>query len=661
MIIYNEWTEIYRKDICDLNMTINDVARLAGVSVSTVSKIVNGKDANISEATRTKVLSVVKEYNYSPYKTILNAYSSKTYTLALLMNSCRGSSIVDGVISAAQTNKYGVLVYYSNNDPDMELKHIHSICSRNIDGVIWAPVSIDSIENNHFFAEAKLCVEYMNCNELDDAWNFDYLSIGRYLTQQLIDLGHTRVACTVNANDLSGVSKMMAEGFRQCVLDNNLQFSQKMLITGDASDILREVIGNSFTGLICPSISSAASFYRLAGISNYSIPGNCSLISLCDVSATMYRDFTGDPPERPDISCLLAPYFEFGAAICTYLIDRCEKKTTDGRLFSFDYALSDDSTLSIPITKSKKGFVVVGSINMDTTINVSELPQSGKSIMAFTSMQALGGKGANQAVGISKLNRQVSLIGKIGNDIDSSLVLDKLIEYSVSTVGVYHDIDSASGKAYIHLQSDGESTITVLAGANSKLTGDEVVSHSNAITNACYCLLNTESPVDAVTEAAKIAREAGVKTILKPAGVNSVPDELISSIDIFVPNQMEANMLCPDRVSPEGQAAYFLKKGVGNVIITLGSNGCFLKNEKTERYFSASSFVSVDNTGAADAFISALAVYLSENYPIESAISIATYAAGFCVSRYGVTSALADRTELEKYILLHDAEALNVK
>ena len=53
-------------------MTIKEIAQLAGVSISTVSKIVNGKDANINTETRNRVLKIVKEYNYTPYGTVKN-------------------------------------------------------------------------------------------------------------------------------------------------------------------------------------------------------------------------------------------------------------------------------------------------------------------------------------------------------------------------------------------------------------------------------------------------------------------------------------------------------------------------------------------------------------------------------------------------------------
>ena len=89
--------------------------------------------------------------------------------------------------------------------------------------------------------------------------------------------------------------------------------------------------------------------------------------------------------------------------------------------------------------------------------------------------------------------------------------------------------------------------------------------------------------------------------------------------------------------------------GVENVIVTLGKEGCYLRNAEYARHFPAAGFESIDTTGGADAFISALAVYLSENVPLVRALGFATYSAGITVTRQGVQPAMPDRITLEMY------------
>lgn len=105
----------------------------------------------------------------------------------------------------------------------------------------------------------------------------------------------------------------------------------------------------------------------------------------------------------------------------------------------------------------------------------------------------------------------------------------------------------------------------------------------------------------------------------------------------------------PGNETIEEKAEKLYDMGIENVIITLGKDGCYLKNAEYARYFPAADFESIDTTGGADAFISALAVYLSENVPLIRAIGFATYSAGITVTRQGVQPSMPDRIALEMY------------
>ena len=108
------------------------------------------------------------------------------------------------------------------------------------------------------------------------------------------------------------------------------------------------------------------------------------------------------------------------------------------------------------------------------------------------------------------------------------------------------------------------------------------------------------------------------------------------------------------------QAEALLECGIETVIITLGERGCYVRTKDWEESFPAAVFTPVDNTGASDAFISALASYLMYGYPLKKAVHIATYAAGFCISREGVVPALIDKSSLESYINQTEPELLHL-
>ena len=133
-------------------MTIKEIAQLAGVSISTVSKIVNNKDQNIHPETRSRVLKIVKEYNYTPYGTVKNLSNAKSFLLAVLLRSSDFSPLLlNGILETAQEHGYNVLLFDSQADLQTELKHITTICQKRADGVIWEPVSRDSTVNSILF------------------------------------------------------------------------------------------------------------------------------------------------------------------------------------------------------------------------------------------------------------------------------------------------------------------------------------------------------------------------------------------------------------------------------------------------------------------------------------------------------------------------------
>lgn len=84
----------------ELSVTIKEIAHLAGVSISTVSKIINHKNASISLETRERVLRFVKEFNYAPYSSAI-ATNAKAFLLGLLICSSSSNRIINGIIEAA--------------------------------------------------------------------------------------------------------------------------------------------------------------------------------------------------------------------------------------------------------------------------------------------------------------------------------------------------------------------------------------------------------------------------------------------------------------------------------------------------------------------------------------------------------------------------------
>lgn len=624
-------------------MTIKEIAKLAGVSISTVSKIVNQKDQNINPKTRERVLQIVKEYNYTPYGTVRTLSTAKSFIIGVLLrNASRSTAILNGILQTAQKHGYNIMLFDSHKDPELELRHITSLCRNQVDGVIWEPVNFSSCQNEHHFTDQNISICYINGRMQEASYCIDYEQLGYALARKLIDYKHTKIACLMKKE--SRRSEMVFAGFKKCLFDNQIPFDKKMQLYHNDHSIYQKILASRITGIVTTHYTTALSLYEQMDMLHYRIPSDLSVVSL--------KEESQNDISFPHIASIPIQHSEFGGYVCENLIAKCEKvpDCTESFLFSVNPVFDTESSIEIPSFYRSKKIVVVGSINTDYTFNVDQIPQIGKTTRISNLTTSLGGKGANQAVGAAKLGREVSLIGEIGQDTDSDFIIDILEKQRVDTHGIHRDIKLPTGRAYIYVEKSGEGTITVFSGANQNLTPESIRSRQHLFEKAGYCLLSTEIHQGTILEASTIARKYNVKTILKPSALESFPPELAPYIDIVVPNRKEAALLCPHCDTVEQQADYLFGLGIPTVIITLGHEGCYLKTESQQQYFGASDSVSVDTTGGADAFVSALAAYLTEGYSMEQAIRIATYAAGFCISRQGVVPALVDRSTLNAHI-----------
>ena len=111
-------------------MTIKEIAKLAGVSVSTVSKIMNNKDGSISAETRDHVLKIAKEYHYTPYSSIISS-TVKSLTIGVIFrNTSDISMTMTGILEEAGDLGYSVIMCESKNSPIIELKNISLLISK---------------------------------------------------------------------------------------------------------------------------------------------------------------------------------------------------------------------------------------------------------------------------------------------------------------------------------------------------------------------------------------------------------------------------------------------------------------------------------------------------------------------------------------------------
>jgi ribokinase len=297
---------------------------------------------------------------------------------------------------------------------------------------------------------------------------------------------------------------------------------------------------------------------------------------------------------------------------------------------------------------------VVGSSNIDLIAKVPRLPKLGETLVGHSFFMGYGGKGANQAVMAAKLGAQVTMITKLGRDVFGEDYLKNYHTLGLDTRYVLFDDHLASGVAPILVDDNAQNCIVVVPGANSALSPADIQAAAPAIQEAQILICQLEIALETTLEAMRIAKAAGVMTILNPAPAHPLPDELLQRADICAPNETETELLTGLPVSTlteaEQAARALLARGPRTVILTLGERGALLVDGQTVDHAPPVKVNAVDPTGAGDAFIGSLATFLGEGVPIHTAIRRANGVAALSVTRIGTQNSFPQRSAAAQFL-----------
>lgn len=300
----------------------------------------------------------------------------------------------------------------------------------------------------------------------------------------------------------------------------------------------------------------------------------------------------------------------------------------------------------------KPQVIVFGSINMDLAVKVPYLPEKGETLAGHSFTTTGGGKGANQAVALSRLGVETTLIGRVGNDDFGTKLRQDLANNEVQIKTITIDEKESTGMAIITVEESGENQIIIVAGANGKFDDHELIILQKYLPNCSYLLLQLEIPLSAVTKAIKLAQKQNVSVILDPAPAMKLPDEIYRGIKIITPNLLEASQLVGLPVTnieeAEKASLILLAKGVENVIITMGKEGVFCANQQEKFWVSAPVVNVIDTVAAGDAFNGGLTTALVEGYSLAEAVKWGVVTGSLSVTKAGAQSSLPNRQEFEK-------------
>ncbi|HDA7513520.1 TPA: ribokinase [Staphylococcus aureus] len=290
--------------------------------------------------------------------------------------------------------------------------------------------------------------------------------------------------------------------------------------------------------------------------------------------------------------------------------------------------------------------VILGSTNVDQFLTVERYAQPGETLHVEEAQKAFGGgKGANQAIATARMQANTTFITKIGTDGVADFILEDFKVAHIDTSYIIKTAEAKTGQAFITVNAEGQNTIYVYGGANMTMTPEDVINAKDAIINADFVVAQLEVPIPAIISAFEIAKAHGVTTVLNPAPAKALPNELLSLIDIIVPNETEAELLSGIKVTNEqsmkDNANYFLSIGIKTVLITLGKQGTYFATKNQSQHIEAYKVNAIDTTAAGDTFIGAFVSRLNKSQDnLADAIDFGNKASSLTVQKHGAQASI---------------------
>jgi ribokinase len=298
---------------------------------------------------------------------------------------------------------------------------------------------------------------------------------------------------------------------------------------------------------------------------------------------------------------------------------------------------------------------IIGSFVVDLMARAPHLPEPGETVKGSLFKMGPGGKGFNQAIAAHRAGSELVFSTKLGKDDFSAIALDTLKADGLSSEYVFTSPEAPTGIALISVdENSSQNEIIVVPGACNTYNAADVARLEAMVSGCAYLLLQLEINLDALEMAVDMAERLGVRVILNPAPVISLPEGLYKKLYMVTPNEVEARILtgvpCDD---PEGcarAAAVFFDRGVRRVIITLGSRGVYVHDGEREWNFANYPVKILDTTGAGDAFNGGLLAALGKGMKLEEAAEYGNVTANLSVTKLGTTPSMPREKEIGAFV-----------
>ena len=299
-----------------------------------------------------------------------------------------------------------------------------------------------------------------------------------------------------------------------------------------------------------------------------------------------------------------------------------------------------------------KKIAVIGSMNIDIVSKVEDLPKKGETIHTIDFFKTFGGKGGNQAIALGKLDSDISMFGKVGNDEFGDMYIKKFSDNNVKTNSIEKDGNN-TGTAIVTVDNFGSNNITLASEANYLVDNKYIDKYIDILATMDIILFQLEIPINTTEHALKSIKNINKKiiTVLDPAPAMKIQEDIFQYVDYITPNETETKKLTNIQINESYDSIYkaasILKdNGVKNVVIKAGKYGAYLFNDSGLIFAPSYDVKTMDTTAAGDSFNAGLAKGLSVGMSNANSMLLACSVASLATTGLGAQTSMPTYKEL---------------
>lgn len=310
-----------------MRVTIKDVAQKTGLSVSTVSLVLNHKPHRISEETKQRVLEAAKEMNYHPNQLAVGLIKKKTNTIGLIIPDITNmffAEIAKGAEVECQKRGYSMILCNTNDSPQKDIDYVNVLLERGVDGIIFV-MAVNAL--NHKAKECSDLLEHFEkpvvlvdrtVDELDMPTVSTDNELGGYLaTRHLLELGHTKIGCITGPMG-SQSAKQRFFGYIRALQEYSVPFRSELVAEGDyhadaGYNLSKKLLDQGVTAILGSNDMMCYGIYRRAHREHLKIPQDLSVVGFDDVTFS-------EMAEVP-LTTVAQPAYQIGCASVEKLLD----------------------------------------------------------------------------------------------------------------------------------------------------------------------------------------------------------------------------------------------------------------------------------------------------------------------------------------------------